>query len=68
MFRLPIRFGTNDRYFDDPWEALPTEGYTKLFENLLNNPDIDVRLRMDYLDVKIDLKTISFTFPRHVTT
>ena len=53
MFRLPVRFDRNDRYFDDPWEALPAEGYTKLFENLLNNPDIDVRLGMDYFSVKI---------------
>ena len=37
------------RYFSDPWQHLPKDGYTKMFENiLLTDKNIDVRLNMDY--------------------
>ena len=37
------------RYFDDPWQNLPKDGYTAMFENmLLKDPKITVRLGMDY--------------------
>ena len=37
------------RYFDDPWQHLPKDGYTSMFENiLLKDPKITVRLGMDY--------------------
>ena len=37
------------RYFDDPWQNLPKDGYTKMFENiLLKDPKITVRVDVDY--------------------
>ena len=37
------------RYFDDPWQHLPKDGYTKMFENiLLKDPKITVRVSTDY--------------------
>ena len=51
--RLPVRLNNESRYFTDPYEALPKDGYTKLFENmLLNDKNIDVRLNVDYFKVK----------------
>jgi len=59
LARLPYRTNRDDRYFNDPFQALPADGYTKLFENmLLNNQDITVRLNVDYFKVKDSL-------PRH---
>ena len=37
------------RYFNDPWQNLPKDGYTAMFENiLLKDPKITVRLGLDY--------------------
>ena len=37
------------RYFDDPWQNLPKDGYTKMFENmLLKDPKITVRVSRDF--------------------
>ena len=47
--RLPYREDFDDRYFNDPWQHLPKDGYTEMFENiLLKDSNIDVRLKMDY--------------------
>lgn len=53
--RLPVRFDFNDRYFSDPFEGLPVEGYTAVFNAMLASPNIDVRLGVDYFDIKADV-------------
>jgi len=67
LARLPVRTTRDDRYFNDPFQALPKDGYTAMFENiLLNNPKITVRLNVDYFDVKDFLpkhKLLVFTGP-----
>lgn len=42
--RLPVRYDDNPDYFDDRYQMMPSRGYTRLFENLLGSPDIEVRL------------------------
>ncbi|MFB2866229.1 UDP-galactopyranose mutase [Aeromonas sp. MdU4] len=42
--RVPVVVSRDDRYFTDPWQAVPTEGYTSMFERMLAHPLIDVRL------------------------
>lgn len=54
--RIPVRDNFDDRYFGDKYQALPAEGYTKLFENLLNHPNIEVRLNTDFFDVRDQVK------------
>ncbi len=67
LARLPVRLTREERYFNDPYEALPANGYTKLFENmLLKNSNIDVRLNLNYFEVKNRLpkhKVLIFTGP-----
>lgn len=55
--RIPVRNDYDDRYFpNDKYQALPSEGYTKFFENLiLNRNRIDVFTNIDYFDVKDSL-------------
>ena len=36
----------------DTYQALPKEGYTQLFNNILDHPNIEVLLETDYLDIK----------------
>jgi UDP-galactopyranose mutase len=55
LSRIPIHYDFNDRYFDDPYEAMPVKGYTKFVENLLSNPLIEVVLDTDYFDIKSSL-------------
>lgn len=42
--RIPVRTNDDDRYFGDAFQAMPAEGYTRLFERLLEHPAIRVEL------------------------
>lgn len=50
--RVPTRTNTDDRYFGDAHQAMPREGFTKMFEAMLDHPNIDVLLGVDYADVR----------------
>lgn len=45
--RLPVRFTYDNSYFNDKYQGIPIDGYTKIFEKLLDG--IEVRLGIDYL-------------------
>lgn len=49
--RIPTRTNTDDRYFEDSRQAMPRHGYTRLFENMLDHPDIKILLNTDYREV-----------------
>lgn len=62
--RIPIRYNTDDRYFGDRFQAMPANGYTRMFENMLDHPNIVLALDTDYRDlhdVRADL--IVYTGP-----
>lgn len=48
--RIPTRTNSDDRYFTDTYQAMPLHGYTVMFKNLLNHPNIKVQLATDYKD------------------
>ena len=48
--RLPVRFSYNNDYFDDPYQGIPTEGYTAVFEKMLSHPNISICLNTDYFE------------------
>lgn len=50
--RLPLRFTTNSDYFDDPYQGIPVNGYTEIFEKMLNHKLIKTYLNVDFFDVK----------------
>ncbi|UYY56975.1 UDP-galactopyranose mutase [Sphingomonas sp. S2-65] len=50
--RVPTRTNTDDRYFNDSFQAMPLEGYTKMFERMLDHPNIDLLLGVDYTQVR----------------
>jgi UDP-galactopyranose mutase len=54
--RIPVRINKDDRYFTDKYQALPTGGYTKMFEKMLSHPNIHVMLNKDYFDLKASIK------------
>ncbi len=53
--RLPVRYNFDNRYFNDPYEGLPTDGYTAIFERMLDNPRIQLLLNTDFFEVKSSL-------------
>ena len=45
--RVPILLSRDDRYFQDPYQGMPLEGYTPLFQRMLDHPRITVELGVD---------------------
>jgi len=42
-----VRYTYDNRYFNDTWEGLPTDGYTAWIERMANHPNIEVKLDTD---------------------
>lgn len=51
LARVPVTIGYDNRYFNDTYQGLPTDGYTKLFENMLNHENITLLLDTDAKDI-----------------
>ncbi len=47
--RLPLRFNYDDNYFNHKYQGIPKNGYTEVFEKLLDNRNINLMLNSDYL-------------------
>jgi UDP-galactopyranose mutase len=54
--RIPVRNDFDRLYFSDPFQALPTNGYTAIFEKIFDNPLISVFTNTDFFDVRPKLK------------
>ena len=52
--RVPTRTNRDDRYFTDTYQAMPLHGYTRMFEKMLDHPNIKVMTNTDYRDI-VDL-------------
>lgn len=63
--RVPFRLSHDDRYFTDTFQAMPRDGYTAMFERMLANPLIEVRLGVDYTEIEktVPFRTLVFTGP-----
>jgi UDP-galactopyranose mutase len=65
LARIPVRMDFDDRYFQDKYQALPTDGYTSIVESMLRHPLIRVQLNTDWEDIRdtVQYKTLIFTGP-----
>ena len=54
--RLPVRFRFDNNYFNAKYQGIPTEGYTKLVERLLEGTE--VRLNSDYFVDRAELDAL----------
>lgn len=63
--RIPTRTNTDDRYFTDKHQAMPAEGYTAMFQRMLDHPLIDISLGTDFRDVRdeVDAAHIIYSGP-----
>ncbi|HWX15190.1 MAG TPA: UDP-galactopyranose mutase [Chthoniobacterales bacterium] len=63
--RIPIRTNRDDRYLSERFQALPKDGYTPMFEKMLSDPKIEMRLNTDFRDAReqVRYKHLIYTGP-----
>ena len=54
--RIPTRTNRDDRYFTDTYQAMPKNGYTRMFENMLDSDRITIALNCDFEQLKNEVK------------
>lgn len=50
--RVPVYLSKDNRYFQDKYQGIPLEGYTKVVEKMLDHPNIEVVLNKDFAEFK----------------
>jgi len=55
--RVPVNISYDDRYFADTFQKMPIQGYTAMFNRMVDHPNISVELNTGYRDV---LHEVSF--------
>ena len=55
--RLPVRFIYDNNYFNDIYQGIPMEGYTKIIEKMLEG--VEVRLNLDFFENRQELENIA---------
>jgi UDP-galactopyranose mutase len=50
--RVPTRTNIDDRYFTDKFQAMPAEGYTRMFENMLDQKGLTIELGVEFEDAR----------------
>ncbi len=63
--RVPTRTNRDNRYFTDTFQSMPLHGYTRMFERMLDHPNIKIMLNTDYREIKdfIPYKEMIYTGP-----
>ena len=61
--RVPVYISCDERYFQDKYQGIPLEGYTKTVENMLNHPNIEVRLNTKFADYNEHYDRLFYTGP-----
>lgn len=63
--RVPTRTNRDDRYFTDTYQSMPKHGFTRMFANMLDHPNIRILLNTDYRQIKelIPYRELIFTGP-----
>ena len=55
--RLPVRFTYDNNYFNDKYQGIPIDGYTKMVENMLS--DIEVSLNTNFFDDRAKYQSLA---------
>lgn len=63
--RVPTRANTDDRYFSDTYQVMPAGGYTRMFERMLQHPNIKVMLQTEWHEIRemIPFRRVIYTGP-----
>lgn len=60
--RLPVRFNYNDNYYATKFQGIPENGYTEIFEKMLNHQNITVELNRKISAEEIDYSAYDHIF------
>jgi UDP-galactopyranose mutase len=60
--RIPTRTNTDDRYFGDEFQVMPRHGYTRMFQRMLDHPNIKVLLNADFREVRDEVRYDSLIY------
>lgn len=60
--RIPVRTNTDDRYFTDTFQVMPLHGYTRMFERMLDHPNITVQLGVDFDSIRDSIKAAHIVY------
>ncbi len=60
--RVPIRQNRDDRYFDDPYQGLPKQGYARMVEKMLSHTKIKLLLGTDYKEIIRQVKYVKLIY------
>jgi UDP-galactopyranose mutase len=66
--RVPVRIDRDDRYWTDDFQALPREGYTRMFEAMLDHPNISIELGVDFSEVGEFIQTAQVVYTGPIDT
>ena len=63
--RIPVRINDDCRYFTDKYQFMPKDGYTKMFEKMISNKNIEIILNTDYKSIinNVKFKKLIYTGP-----
>jgi UDP-galactopyranose mutase len=62
--RLPVRFNYNEGYYTDPFQGMPLEGYTALFERMTKHKNIKILLSTPWTpEMQSGFSHVVFTGP-----
>lgn len=63
--RIKTRFSDDDRHFEDNFQIMPKDGFTKIFERMLNQSGIRIILNTDFKKIinEINYKYLIYTGP-----
>ena len=50
--RVPVYISRDDRYFQNRYQGIPLKGYTRLFKNILEHPNITIKLGVAFEDIR----------------
>ncbi|MBR3169317.1 UDP-galactopyranose mutase [Candidatus Saccharibacteria bacterium] len=61
--RIPVRFSHDNRYFMTArHQGIPKNGYTKMVEKMLDHENIEVKLGLDFKNVKDDYRDVKVVY------
>lgn len=50
--RVPIRLNRDERYVNETYQLMPRDGFTRMFERMLDHPLVELRLNTEYRAVR----------------
>ena len=61
--RVPVYISCDERYFQDKYQGIPLKGYTEVINEMLNHPNIEVRLNTSFKDFDEPYSRLFYTGP-----